>query len=346
MQSELNPLRRELARGQHGEPHPDSDLLTALAEGTLPQRERHQVLEHLAVCSDCRKILSIAAAVAMHTSDDLKPFVLTRPSRLPQRTWLPWASVAAGLLVVCSAVLFYQQRHTFQNGTTVANKEAVQLPSSALQQSSPLPSLKKPETLGTKANSQRSSQLQAPLPSQNMTGANAVQVNQSAPARRFDFRQPNSFQTGPAAGEMVTSGASVQQAASTQSISAFTNTAPSREISKASFAATARPHWRINSGGQPERAFGEGEWQAVLPHEQSRMRVVSVFDSEVWIGGDSMRLYHSTDNGTTWRLVALPGKDGREHSIAHIHFQTAQSGTVESDDGTVWITSDGGRTWK
>jgi photosystem II stability/assembly factor-like uncharacterized protein len=98
--------------------------------------------------------------------------------------------------------------------------------------------------------------------------------------------------------------------------------------------------------GRAERSFGDGAWQAVLPYEASRMRVVSVFNGEVWIGGENSRLYHSCDNGSTWKLVALPDKNGRAHSIAHVHFLTAQSGTVESEDGTVWTTSDGGATWR
>jgi hypothetical protein len=333
--SESNPLRRELARGQYGAPHPDYDVLTALSEGALQQRERQKVLAHLVACADCREVLSIAAAAAMDTADDLMSFVQTRPMRQQQRTWLPWASVAAGLLIVCLAVLVYQQKLAFPTNTAVATKEAMQPPSSLHQQSQPLPPQKETETLSRTANSQKSIPLQEPLRSQNMPVANAIPEARIEAAKKSDFTQQNSYQTSLEAGEIRTPGAPVLKDAPATSVSAFVNAAPA-----------VRPHWRINSLGQPEHSFGDGAWQAVLPYEQSRMRVVSVFDSEVWIGGDSSRLYHSTDNGTTWNLVALPDKDGREHSIAHIHFQTVQSGTVESDDGTVWITSNGGSTWK
>lgn len=345
-QLESNPLRRELARGQHGEPHPDSDVLTALSEGSLLQGERQQVLAHLAVCADCREVLSTAATAALDSTDDLKPFLMACPSRPLKRTWLPWTSIAAGLLVVCSAILVYQQKRTFPKNTAVATKEPVRLPLPTLQQSSPLPPPKRPETLSERVNGQRSSQLQAPLPPQNMSVANTIPEAQIESARMPDSSQLNSDQISAVAGEVAAPSATVLKAAPARSVSAFVNAAPAGALSKASIAPFARPHWRINSAGQPERSFGDGAWQEVLPHEQSKMRVVSVFDNEVWIGGDSSRLYHSTDNGATWSLIALPGKDGREHSIAHIHFQTAQSGTVESDDGTVWKTSDGGSSWK
>jgi photosystem II stability/assembly factor-like uncharacterized protein len=179
-----------------------------------------------------------------------------------------------------------------------------------------------------------------------MSVAKAIPEDSIEAAKKSDLNQQGSYQISAEAGEFTTPGEASLKAAPARSVSAFANAAPARVLSNASIASAARPHWRINSLGQPERSFGDGTWQAVLPHEQSKMRVVSVFDGEVWIGGDSSRLYHSTDNGATWNLIALPGKDGREHSIAHIHFQTAQSGTVGSDDGTVWTTSDGGSTWK
>jgi hypothetical protein len=345
-QSISNPLQQELARGQHGGPHPDSDLLTALGEGALPQRERQQLLAHLAACADCREVLSIAAAAAMDPADDLRPFVLTSPSRLPRRTWLPWASIAAGLLVVCSAVLFYQQKLALPNNTTVATKEAVQSPSSTLQQTPPSSSLEGKETTDKSKNRPTSRQLQANLRAQSVTAANAIQADKIESAKNSEFSQQSPYQSSAEVGQLATPSAHALKAAQAPSVSAFANVTTERALSAASITASARPHWRINATGQPERSFGDGAWQAVLPQEQSKMRVVSVFDGEVWIGGENSRLYRSTDNGATWNLVALPDKDGRVHSIAHIHFLTAHSGTVESDDGAAWTTLDGGSTWK
>jgi photosystem II stability/assembly factor-like uncharacterized protein len=95
-----------------------------------------------------------------------------------------------------------------------------------------------------------------------------------------------------------------------------------------------------------ERSFGEGVWQKVLTDEKTKMRVVSVSNSEVWVGGDNARLYHSADGGDTWSAVMLPVKNGRDHAIAHISFQTRQAGVVQADDGTSWSTADGGVSWK
>jgi photosystem II stability/assembly factor-like uncharacterized protein len=97
--------------------------------------------------------------------------------------------------------------------------------------------------------------------------------------------------------------------------------------------------------GQAERAFGDGAWQSVLAGETAHMHVVSVFNDNVWIGGESTRLYHSADNGNTWNVVALPEKKGNDHVFIHVRFKTAKAGTVDAADGTEWTTADGGVTW-
>jgi photosystem II stability/assembly factor-like uncharacterized protein len=108
----------------------------------------------------------------------------------------------------------------------------------------------------------------------------------------------------------------------------------------------ARPHWRINENGEPERAFGDGAWQPVLPNGSAKMQTLAVFGGEVWVGGENSQVFRSLDNGTSWRVVALPEKDGTEHTIAHIRFNTALKITIEASDGTTWTTADGGATWK
>ena len=40
--------------------HPDADVLTAFAEQALAAREREGVLQHLALCADCRDIVALA----------------------------------------------------------------------------------------------------------------------------------------------------------------------------------------------------------------------------------------------------------------------------------------------
>jgi photosystem II stability/assembly factor-like uncharacterized protein len=127
--------------------------------------------------------------------------------------------------------------------------------------------------------------------------------------------------------------------------SAFSNST-SRSLATAAGASVVRPHWRINEQGQPERAFGAGPWQPVLPNQNARMHVLSESGGEVWIGGENSQLFRSFDNGNSWRPVSLPEKDGSAHTIAHIRFESAREISIEAVDGTTWTSIDGGESWK
>jgi hypothetical protein len=130
--------------------------------------------------------------------------------------------------------------------------------------------------------------------------------------------------------------------AGAQSASAFAPAGSSAQVSPEIRGA----HWRIGADGHAERSFGDNRWKTVLPGEPSKVRVIFVFDNNVWIGGENSRLYHSADGGATWRPVSLPDKNGAGHSIAHVRFTTSQAGAVLASDGTSWTTTDGGAIWR
>ncbi len=90
--------------------HPDPDLLAAFAEKSLNDRERTQVLQHLADCADCREVVSLAT-----------PEIKTAPSpsatRSPWLSWpmLRWGALAACVVVVGAAVtLHYDRRRSVE----------------------------------------------------------------------------------------------------------------------------------------------------------------------------------------------------------------------------------------
>jgi hypothetical protein len=98
--------------------HPDADLLTAFAEQTLSTAERDGVLEHLALCGDCREVVALALPAAdmvpRQTADD--DGVRTTVSRAGASAthkltlaWptLRWAALAAGVAVAASVLLIH-----------------------------------------------------------------------------------------------------------------------------------------------------------------------------------------------------------------------------------------------
>ena len=390
-QPESNPLREELARSQQVGSHPDSDMLTAFGEGSLPAREREGVLDHLARCAQCREVLSIATH-ALPEPVELQPLPLLRPTNSTLRGWLPWLAAAVSVLIVSSALLLREQRKRGDEthstvSTGAATNEIAQTParlprqlppsepntetaphkaSSAVVRSEPTPRHPASSTpavasaaavppapqeqnvqtvspqadladsIGHAVIASRASSAKSAAPS----GSRAEGLSTSLQQNQQD--QAAKAKAVPPMSQVV----EVQEAPTTQSNAAFAGAPSTSMMHKAATAGAMRPRWRINDLGQLERSFGNGGWQIVPTHETSKLHVVLVSGSEVWTGGENLRLEHSRDNGATWESITLPARNGYDHALTHIRFQTPQEGTIDSDDGISWKTTDGGKTWK
>jgi hypothetical protein len=78
--------------------HPDANVLSAFSERTLADRERSQVMEHLARCGECREVVALAFL------PEEPGLAVVRPPRGSWLSWprLRWGLVAAGVIVVGS----------------------------------------------------------------------------------------------------------------------------------------------------------------------------------------------------------------------------------------------------
>jgi len=95
--------------------HPDANLLAAFAEQSLAAAERDGVLEHLALCEDCRDALALALpaedmrAASTTAEREAEPISsATKPAPHKIFAWpsLRWAALAAGIAVAGSVLLF------------------------------------------------------------------------------------------------------------------------------------------------------------------------------------------------------------------------------------------------
>jgi len=105
-------------------------------------------------------------------------------------------------------------------------------------------------------------------------------------------------------------------------------------------------HWRISADGHVERALPGSAWTRILADQPVAFRVVATIGSNVWAGGNGGALFHSADQGESWSKVALSVNGKPERSaVVSIHFDNTVEGSVSTDSGATWITSDGGQTW-
>ena len=125
--------------------HPDADLLTAFAEQALSAPEREEVLHHLALCENCREVLSLADVLSLSidsvNSVDAPPVPISTESKLEsepvqtasirfaaRKNWRPvfawpnlrWAGLAAGVAIVAAVLVLHpgKQNHAAQSATS------------------------------------------------------------------------------------------------------------------------------------------------------------------------------------------------------------------------------------
>jgi hypothetical protein len=99
-----------------GAAHPDANVLTAFAERCLPQADRTSVLEHLAVCGECREVI----ALGLPPYEPAQPLLEASPAA--NRTWplFRWAFASAGVLAI-ALVAFVQYGHREPSGRMARN---------------------------------------------------------------------------------------------------------------------------------------------------------------------------------------------------------------------------------
>lgn len=87
------------ANGQHGF-HPDAESLSAFSEQVLGERERGEVLAHLAVCARCRQVVALAREAA--DADNKRAAVPPRKTTAPNAWWKQWRLVWVPTAVVAA----------------------------------------------------------------------------------------------------------------------------------------------------------------------------------------------------------------------------------------------------
>lgn len=374
--------RDALAGQGAGAEHPSADLLNGYVEQSLSAAEKAGVMQHLAACEDCREVVFLASGAAEEPSAATvaEPARAWRGWKWAVPAVAVLALVAS-ILVERRERLAAPQLVA----TQTANQEADTIPSQSVASqptpksnapaSKPASSpalearLKPPEptratvTKGkeTSAHNQvaGATAAAAMISSADKQQALAELVNPATPAvppsPAAVPRNAEATSTAPAvsAGELQTA---VSQTAPTAHALGALGGSSFKSLNKAATplgltgtshgALTIRSRWRIAAEGHLERSQTADTWTRVLADQSVRFRSVAVVGNDVWAGGNNGALFHSVDGGEHWTPVVLSA-DGHPETgaVVSIQFDTISRGSVITESGTTWTTSDGGQSW-
>jgi photosynthesis system II assembly factor YCF48-like protein/putative zinc finger protein len=108
---------------------------------------------------------------------------------------------------------------------------------------------------------------------------------------------------------------------------------------------TLNVHWSISSG-RVQRSLDAGKtWEDLHVDDAVVFRVVMTTDGDVWAGGSSGAVYHSSDGGEHWVRLTLSSSTIAD-AIVRIDFSDPQHGVITTAAGSRWSTMDGGRHWQ
>jgi len=357
--------------------HLEANLLAAFVERTLSERERTEVLNHLAQCAECREL----AALTMPTGAGEAQL-----ERLPgRRAWwawptLRWGALAAALGALAMIVVFHPYLGRKREPASNVMRPAMMASAS---QAAPQSAAALPAAPGHQATVKKArAQLREPPPEsaklEKHAGAPAVQqivlpapsaeakeqitlrkaatpevIVEAAPTKAESDEVPAAPDTGLVGGAPVPSAnLPASRLAKAARAKSYQVGATGMAFRGAQASAVAGPAalWTISDSGKVQRSDDKGKtWVEVHVDDTVTFRVIQAIGSEVWAGGSGAALYHSSNGGATWSRANLSsnGNPGSGTIVAIISSpRNLEHITIATASGELWTTEDGGQHWQ
>jgi hypothetical protein len=346
--------------------HPEADLLTAFAEQALSATERGNVLQHLALCEDCRDVVALALPAMDVTVTPVESESKAVRAPLPDKTrsnWLTWANVhwghlswaalAAGIAVAVLVVRPGLEHPAKPNPpmSSVSNQTAAPVgPPAVTAQVAPGPiaTNAKPEVADVKTQlSANKSRVAKPLPQAegglviagNARNAPSTAAKRAAP----EPPQAPAFEVPRAMNETVDgSGASttLTAQASTDSNLMAREEAPAIRRAKPPLAAEANEPAKTTMAGSSAQAVAPLNSRNVntLVANGAAAQGTTLTQSASWTIAAGI-LQRSLDGGKSWQIALRA-----EHTLL-CYANRGQEIWAGGEAGTLLHSTDGGTTW-
>jgi hypothetical protein len=328
-------VTRLAQRQQQAADHPETDVLTAFAEGSLSFRERTAVLEHLAHCPACRQVVALSSG----NNDSA-----VNPVSSDTRRWaFSWRWRWAAAMAVACLVIAVVWRPEFSRN----NQQHPPAPAPAAMEAPPMEILPPPPPAPLEIHKERAVAPKQALPPSRKPSPKTIARAESQEAKPAEMMSDAAPEMTPALQSAAPKlNLSLPEQARSFKVSPIT---PKRSL----FAMRRGPEeslWRLpeGRGGTLERSQDGGKtWQSVPVSNGSQLYALSAAGPEIWVGGAEGVLFHSVDNGSHWTLVIV-AEDGRRlrDAITRIDVREGKGVGLTVQGGGSWITFDGGEHWR
>jgi hypothetical protein len=329
--------------------HPDANLLTAFIERSLGKRERIHVLEHLSQCANCREMVALSA---------VEPEIAHAVGRA-REDWFSWPVLRWGALVACvvvvgAVVTLRQKQEAPQLVATVGQPVVgaqIPAPNSATEKNGTSLQVPIAGAKAAPAAKEAVAQLKAIVPNP----ADGNYAAEASPVEMADARTSSQF-VEMVPGRAKDASAELEAAQTEKAVggplaknrmmaaSAGVANIPSNALIPANLA----PRWTLSSDGTLQRSLDSGRtWQTIPVSSPTVFRALAANGLDIWVGGAGGALFHSSDAGQHW-IQVRPVVNGETltDDIIGVEFTDTLRGKLTTSSEEIWITADGGQTWR
>lgn len=364
--AELPKIVAQRLRTTPSTAHPDADVITAFVEKSLSEREREQVLGHMAECHACREVMAFSFPQQQMTArkvPSVPPAWLTWPA-------LRWGALAACVVVVGAAVTLHRESRPVPSVERSDSPTQLEQASSAKAMPAPVPAAQSAQPAASEPDLDAIAKRVEARDKESLGHVGAAVKTRAAVPMMNAPRPAVSAQTAPAVSDQASANSiaadqaeavpgrakdALQASAPAAATAGPGSARPSVSMAMSGMAMKKElapiglvPRWTLSADGTLQRSYDSGAtWDTITVAGQSRFRALAADGLEIWVGGAKGALYHSSNAGQDWRQVQ-PASNGETlaDDIIGVEFVDRLHGTVTTSGQEKWVTADAGQSWQ